>query len=195
MQRITGIDPAAPATLHVDLVIGVDTLLADDPAPAHLVGSGPVPASVARALVAGASDAQRATLRRLFVTPTDRELVAMESRRRTFPRALAELIDRRDAARCRTPYCNAVIRHHDHLRPVHAGGATALDNGQGLCERCNHVKEHPGWTAWLDHTGSLNILTPATQVHTSRPPPLTPAARPTTRSRLEVYFADLVLAA
>ena len=148
-----------------------------------------------RALVAGASRDQRAALRRLFVTPTDRQLVAMESRRRTFPQALAELIDRRDAGRCRTPYCNAAIRHHDHVDPVHAGGATDLDNGQGLCERCNYVKEQPGWTAWVDPAGTVNILTPATQVHTSRPPPLTQPPRPTTPSRLEVYFSDLVLAA
>src|SRR3546814_8207540 len=29
------------------------------------------------------------------------------------------------------------------------GGRTAVVNGQGLCERCNYVKETPGWTSWV----------------------------------------------
>ena len=195
VARVTGIDPMAPASLQVDLVIGVDTLVADDPAPGHVVGSGPVPATLARALVAGAARDSLATLRRLFVTPEDRELIAMESRRRTFPKALVEVIDRRDAGRCRTPWCNAVIRHHDHVLAHHQGGETGLDNGQGLCERCNYTKEQPGWTSWVGTRGQINTLTPATHVHTSHPPPLTEQPRPPTQSRIELYLANLILAA
>ena len=198
VERVTGIDPAAPMTLHVNLVVGVDTLLADDPAPGHLIGSGPIPATLARALVNGATPVtrdQRATLRRLFVTPHDRQLVAMESRSRTFPKALAELIDLRDAGRCRTPWCNAPIRHHDHVIPDREGGPTDLDNGQGLCERCNYAKESPGWISWTDPGGGIGTLTPAAHVHTSHPPPLTEAPRPPTLSRFELYLANLILAA
>jgi hypothetical protein len=203
VERVTGIDPMAPATLQVDLVIGIDTLIADDPAPGNLAGPGvsssPLPATLARALVAGAlrdsSSESRVTLRRLFVTPQDRELIAMESRARTFPKALAEIIDRRDAGRCRTPYCNALIRHCDHVVPDRDGGPTDLDNGQGLCERCNYTKEQPGWISWVGDHGRINTLTPAAHVHTSRPPPLTQAPRPPTQPRVDFYFPDLILAA
>jgi len=203
VHRVTGIDPAAPATLNVDLVISIDTLIADDPAPGHLVGpavgSSPVPATLARALVAGVlrdtSSDDRVTLRRLFATPQDRELIAMESHRRTFPPPLAQIIDRRDAGRCRTPYCNAVIRHHDHVQPHRDGGPTDLDNSQGLCERCNYTKEQPGWMSWVGDRGRISTLTPAAHVHTSRPPPLTQAPRPPTGPRVDFYFTHLVLAA
>lgn len=73
----------------------------------------------------------------------------MESRSRTFPTALAELLDLRDGGRCRTPGCDAAVRHHDHVVRVSDGGPTKAHNGQGLCERCNYVKETPGWTSWV----------------------------------------------
>ncbi len=47
---------------------------------------------------------------------------------------------------CRTPWCGALIRHLDHATAASRDGATSLDNGQGLCERCNYAKEDPGWT-------------------------------------------------
>ena len=48
---------------------------------------------------------------------------------------------------CRTPWCDAPIRHCDHVIAVEAGGATSAGNGQGLCEECNYAKQAPGWTA------------------------------------------------
>ncbi|MDQ4501659.1 HNH endonuclease signature motif containing protein [Sinomonas sp. ASV322] len=68
----------------------------------------------------------------------------MDSRSRLFPRALADLIRIRDQV-CRTPYCDAPIRHIDHVVPVAVGGETSAENGQGLCEACNYAKESPGW--------------------------------------------------
>lgn len=55
------------------------------------------------------------------------------------PAAIARL------ATCFAPYCDAPIRHSDHITPAHDGGATSADNGQGLCEACNHAKNAPGW--------------------------------------------------
>lgn len=45
---------------------------------------------------------------------------------------------------CATPWCDAPIRHADHIRPHELGGATTLANGQGLCEACNHAEQAPG---------------------------------------------------
>ena len=69
----------------------------------------------------------------------------MDSRARRFRAGLRQLLVLRDQS-CRTPWCNAPIRHLDHVTPVEIGGPTSEDNGQGLCEACNHAKEHPGWS-------------------------------------------------
>jgi hypothetical protein len=85
-----------------------------------------------------------AVFRRLYRSPSSRELVAMESRARAFPVGLARLIRLRDVT-CRTPWCNAVIRQIDHVLPHHRGGPTSVENGQGLCVRCNLAKELGTW--------------------------------------------------
>jgi hypothetical protein len=68
----------------------------------------------------------------------------MDSKARRFPRALADFIETRDQ-RCRTPFCDAPIRHIDHVVQAAEGGDTSVENGEGLCENCNYVKESPGW--------------------------------------------------
>lgn len=95
-----------------------------------------------------------AVFRRLYASPRPGELAAMESRARAFPVGLSRLIRLRDVT-CRTPWCNAVIRHIDHVLPHHRGGPTSYENGQGLCVRCNLAKEHGTWevTAVDDGTG------------------------------------------
>ena len=147
--RVTGMDPATDVTpVRVNLVIGVESLLGDGSEPGLLPGEGYLPAALCIDVVRRASAAAKATLRRLFAAPGDRALMAMESSSRTFDGLLAEFIDLRDGGTCRTPGCNAPIRHRDHVTRSTDGGATAADNGQGLCERCNYVKESPGWTSW-----------------------------------------------
>src|SRR5699024_9322429 len=88
--------------------------------------------------------ATRLWSRRLFTAPETGQLVAMESRRRTVPPGLARFIDVRDQT-CATPWCDAPIRHHDHIVPAAAGGPTAAHNLKGLCEACNYAKQAPGW--------------------------------------------------
>nr|WP_226921461.1 HNH endonuclease signature motif containing protein [Georgenia subflava] len=85
-------------------------------------------------------------LRRLFTAPTTGQLIAMDSRRRTAPPGLARFIDARDQT-CRTPWCDAPIRHRDHITAHADGGATTATNLEGLCEACNYAKEAPGWHA------------------------------------------------
>src|SRR5271170_2217258 len=146
VERITGRGAATATPITVNLVVSDNTLLGGDSTPAEICGYGPIPAAVARGLVLGAvTDARsRAMLRRLYAHPGSGALVAMESRARVFPRGLAAFIGLRDQ-RCRTPYCDAPIRHRDHARPWASGGMTSASNGLGLCERCNYVKEVAGW--------------------------------------------------
>ncbi|GAB3039068.1 HNH endonuclease [Nocardioides flavus (ex Wang et al. 2016)] len=156
--RITGRDPASdPPPVKVNLVIGVESLLGDGTEPGQILGAGHLPAALCTDLVRRASAAAKAIIRRLFVTPADRALIAMESTTRRFDGLLAEFLDLRDGGLCRTPGCNAAIRHHDHITPVADDGPTAASNGQGLCERCNYVKESPGWTSWVADPGDTGL--------------------------------------
>lgn len=112
-------------------------------------------------------------LRRLYTEPETGDLVGMDARRRLFPAPLRHFIQIRDDT-CRTPYCDAPIRHLDHIIPWHGDGPTSLGNGAGLCEACNHTKELPGWKAQPRpgprHT--IEITTPTGHSYRSTAPPL-----------------------
>ena len=98
----------------------------------------------------------------------------MESRSRCFPRGLAAFIALRDQ-RCRTPYCDAPIRHRDHAQPRNRGGPTSAKNGLGACERCNYAKESPGWHVTAgDESGvhTAEFVTPTGARYHSTAPPL-----------------------
>ena len=114
-------------------------------------------------------------VRRLYTAPTSGELVAMDSKARLFPPGLRRFIQLRDDT-CRTPYCDAPIRHHDHVIPWHHNGPTTSTNGQGLCEACNHTKETPGWTArTITAPGQrhrVELQTPTGHTNRSTAPPL-----------------------
>ncbi|MFI2565914.1 DUF222 domain-containing protein [Paenarthrobacter sp. NPDC018779] len=131
-------------------------------------------------------------LRRLFTAPASGELVAMDSRARLFAGGMRRFIEARDAL-CRTPYCDAPIRHIDHIVSWQNRGPTSLRNGAGLCEQCNHVKENPGWAATplisgqgVHHPGlhTLEVTTPTGHTYRSKAPPLPghgPALNPAAR--------------
>jgi hypothetical protein len=106
----------------------------------------------------------------------------MDSRRRLFDTGLRRFLITRDGT-CRTPWCDAPIRHADHIHPHADGGPTTDTNGQGLCVRCNLVKEHPGWRARVTDPGpttgstrphTVQITTPTGHTHTTTAPPLLP---------------------
>ena len=165
-ERVTGRAAEEPEHVALNLVMSDQALWGQDDAPAVLDGYGPIPAAVARGLVEAAVVDQRsvATLRRLYRHPKSGALVAMESRSRCFPKGLARFIGIRDGT-CRTPYCDAPIRHRDHATPRNRGGPTSAVNGLGECERCNYTKESPGWTVTA---GDVNGVHTARIRHTDR---------------------------
>ena len=117
-------------------------------------------------------------LRRLYTAPASGELIGMDSKARFVPESLARFISVRDQT-CRTPWCNAPIRHRDHIQPHRNGGTTDAGNLQGLCEACNQAKEAPGWrTANTGKAGrhTVRITTPTGHTYQSTAPPL-PGAR------------------
>jgi hypothetical protein len=176
VERVTGRAAGQPAPVALNLVMSDQSLLGEDESAAVLDGYGPIPASVARRLVGGAvgDPRSRATLRRLYRHPRSGALVAMESRSRRFPRGLAAFIGVRDQT-CRTPYCDAPIRHRDHARPRNRGGPTSANNGLGMCERCTYTKESPGWRVTAgddDGIHTAEFVTPTGMRYRSTAPPL-----------------------
>ena len=165
--RLTGQENGVGG-VEIQLVMNERTLLRGDHEPAHAPGYGTVPASLARRIV---READRTWIRRLYTAPDSGELVAMDSRRRTFRGKLRDLTVLRDQT-CRTPWCDAPIAHVDHIRSASRGGGTTAANGQGLCEACNYAKEAPGWRADLVSTAGhlVEIITPTGHRYRSRPP-------------------------
>jgi 5-methylcytosine-specific restriction endonuclease McrA len=188
VERVTGTPAEVPVPVAVNMSMTDRTLLSGHREPAVLTGYGPIPAAIGRQMVAAAANDPRsaATLRRLYRHPADGSLIAMESRSRRFPKGLAAFITLRDQT-CRTPYCNAPIRHIDHARPHHDGGPTSAANGHGTCERCNHDKEAPGWQVIPESetsSGAAEFVTPTGSCYRSTAPP-SPGAPVVTVARLD----------
>jgi hypothetical protein len=198
VERVTGRPAEQPEHVALNLVMSDQALWGQDNAPAVLDGYGPIPASVAHRLVRDAVVDERslATPRRLYRDPKSGSLVAMESRSRFFPKELAGFIGVRDRT-CRTPYCDAPIRHRDHATPRNRGGPTSATNGLGECERCNYAKEAPGWrVAAASENGvhTAKFVTPTGARYRSTAPPLPGApliAVSEVEVRIGVALADL----
>lgn len=173
VERATGQSAADAVPVTINLVMTERALLHGESQPARIPGHGPVPAAIARRYLTTATREATAWLRRLYTTPETGDLVAMESKARIFPKSMATLIDLRDDT-CRTPYCDAPIRHHDHALAHDEGGPTSIDNSQGLCEACNYSKQAPGMQAksviGLRHT--IELRTPTGHRYASVAPPL-----------------------
>ncbi|WP_457946337.1 HNH endonuclease [Pseudarthrobacter sp. alpha12b] len=174
VERVTG-TPGGVTGVEIQLVMTDRTLLQADSEPARLPGYGTIPAAWARNIAlshAGSNDLSL-WVRRLYTAPGTGELAAMDSKARIFPPNLKRFLQIRDDT-CRTPYCDAPIRHHDHILGWADGGPTNAANGQGLCEACNHTKETPGWTAAPVRGPRQTVATTTPTGHTyhSTAPPL-----------------------
>ncbi|MHA7284169.1 HNH endonuclease [Arthrobacter sp. TMS2-4] len=184
VERTTG-TPDGFSRIEVQLIMTDRTLFQGESEPARLPGYGIVPAGWARDLLTARQEsvqaseqtsepsAQRAPafqvwLRRLYTAPGTGELIAADPRARLFTAGQRRFIQARDHL-CRTPYCDAPIRHYDHIIPWHTNGPTSLSNGAGLCEACNHTKELPGWK-----TTAPPNLNPDPGWKTTAPPSLDP---------------------
>ena len=113
-------------------------------------------------------------MRRLYTSPADGTLVAMDSRRRRFDGKLRQFLVTRDQT-CRTPCCDAPIRHADHITPATDNGNTSAANGQGLCAACNYTKALPGWSSRSVRAGPGHEVITTTP---TEPPPCTVAHPP-----------------
>ncbi|MGO2036086.1 MAG: DUF222 domain-containing protein [Brevibacterium sp.] len=168
VERLTGQDSAEAVPAEVHIVMEAESLLADGLVPAWLPGFGPLPAKTARNFLA-ATEA-KVLIRRLFTRAADGQLVGMEARGRAFTGQLRQMMLFRDDV-CRTPWCDAPIRHADHADPHATGGDTSWENGSGLCAACNYTKEHTGWKHEATAEG-LSVTTPSGGTYETVTPPL-----------------------
>jgi Domain of unknown function (DUF222) len=138
VERLTGQATAGDVAVEVQIVVPVEALLdPDSPLPAQIAGHGPLPAQIARELLT--TTAGKKSLRRLVTR--DGIVIGGDSRRRAFDGALETFIRARDGNRCTAAYCDAPIRHIDHVKRYSDGGPTAFANGRGYCEFHNHARE------------------------------------------------------
>ena len=175
VERLTGRPREAGLPVEVQLVMGTDQLFGDTPdtagspspagqsdpdGPAWLDGYGPIPAAMARAIIAGhpalfgptpvEADHAQAWVRRVLTDPVTGQVTAVDPRRRRFDGTVRRFIRIRDQL-CRTPFCEAPIDDADHVHRFADGGPTDIDNGAGVCRRFNLVKEMPGWSVRVLH--------------------------------------------
>lgn len=208
VERITGQANADDVPVEINLVMTDTTLFqssgcSDAPAePGIVLGYGPVPAPTARELALGRRElggreldsrqpgsrqpddpqrvGRRATrwIRRLYVTPDRSQLIDIDTRRREFTPAQRQFVRLRDHDTCRTPWCNAPVRHLDHVNTWADTGRTSVRAAQGYCEACNYVKQAPGWRTSIAADGvTITTVTPAGHSYPS-PMPAPPGAPP-----------------
>ncbi|WP_240157295.1 HNH endonuclease [Pseudonocardia broussonetiae] len=169
VERLTGQATARDVAVEIQILVPVEALVdRDSPLPAEIPGHGPVPVEL---LTCGAG---RKTWRRLITR--DGTVIGGDSRSRFFTGRLAALIRARDGHRCREPYCDAPIRHIDHIRRWSELGRTEFDNGRGLCAFHNHVRETVGWRAEVT-SGTVRTTTPTGAEYVSE---LLPLSNPAT---------------
>jgi hypothetical protein len=174
VERLTGQTRAEDVDVEVGIVIPLDALLdPQSPATGDLVGHGPLPAGIVADLLR--STKGKRWWRRLFSHPAHGTLVGGDPRRRLFDGFLAHLIDLRDGGRCRDPFCDAPIRHHDHIRRASAGGPTSGKRstpigGVGCARGATTPAKCPAGRSRPSTTGSARTPTPCGPP----PPPATP---------------------
>ena len=164
--------PTIPAGIGLDiqLVMTDRTLFDGDDEPAHLTGYGPIPAALARRLVREAGPEIKAWIRRLYTDPDTGHLITGDTRRRDFNHGQRQFLVARDQT-CRTAYCDAPIRHTDHVTGHANNGPTDIKDGQGLCANCNYLKAMAGWSSKVDPNGhTITTTTPTGHTHHSNPP-------------------------
>ena len=174
VERITGQVQASDVNAELQIVMDLDALLdANEQNTAELAGYGPLPADIARDILATSKG--RLWWRRLYAAPVGGPLAGGDPDRRRFDGHLRKLIMWRDK-RCRDPFCEAPIRHIDHSQRYADGGLTLYPNGRGECERGNYAREMPGWKVEAISSGldgkqhTITITTPTGHKYLSRAP-------------------------
>ncbi|WP_458778829.1 HNH endonuclease signature motif containing protein [Arthrobacter sp. D3-16] len=153
----TGPGQGSSIRAQVLVTVPVFSLLGQTDEPAMLDGSGPIPASVARNLVADGAD----SFYRVLVDPRDGGPLEIGRTNYRVTKAMRNWLRLRDG-KCPFPGCNnsSLDNEADHLLAWHKGGTTGISNLGQPCPKHHKLrhtsawkpasatkKEPPGWTS------------------------------------------------
>ena len=142
-QGVTGIGKVPAPRVDVLVTVPVFSLLGLTDEPAVLDGFGPIPASMARKLVADGAD----SFHRVLVDPRDGAPLEIGRKNYRLTGAIQRWIRLRDA-RCTFPGCTNKTPDNDtdHLQAWQHGGTTNVSNLAQLCPKHHRLKHHSQWT-------------------------------------------------
>ncbi|WP_290051833.1 DUF222 domain-containing protein [Amycolatopsis solani] len=153
--------------VHIDL----DTYLGLSETPAALAGRGPIAAALARHIIGGPDTA----LRRVLTDPRTGQALELSPTR--YPLHRDEFIRVRDQE-CRQPGCTRPAQSCGVEATRAEGGAEGTaDQPVTYCSRHRSLKRQPGWDYEVTSDGTVNVATPAGQVHSTTPPSIQPDRR------------------
>ena len=171
--------PVIPA--HVNVVVGIETLLGLSHEPGHLQGYGPICPEQTRRIAHA-----HAARWRFLLTATDGSLVHASSRTYTPSAAIKRLTELKHTT-CAFPHCQMPADRCDidHNLPYDKGGPTTTANLAPLCRKHHLAKTKRDWNlhrtddtiTWTsNHTGHSYTTTPIRY----EPAPTTPTVANTT---------------
>ncbi|WP_407710384.1 DUF222 domain-containing protein [Arthrobacter nitrophenolicus] len=125
------------------VTVPVFALLGMTDEPATLDGYGPIPASMARKLLADGAE----SFTRVLIDPRDGAPLEIGRTSYRLTKAMRQALALRDG-KCTFPGCNnnALDNEADHLRAWQHGGTTGISNLAQLCPKHHRLKHNSGWT-------------------------------------------------
>ncbi|TQJ35917.1 HNH endonuclease signature motif containing protein [Arthrobacter sp. SLBN-122] len=138
----TGIAQVPTPRADVLVMVPVFSLLGSTDEPAELDGLGPIPASLARKLVADGAD----SFYRVLVDPRDGAPLEIGRTRYRLTETVKQWIRMRDG-KCTFPGCNNRTPDNDtdHLTAWDHGGTTGTSNLAQLCPKHHRLKHNSQW--------------------------------------------------
>ncbi|YCQ22560.1 HNH endonuclease [Arthrobacter sp. Z1-9] len=145
---------------QVLVTVPVFALLGLTDEPAMLDGYGPIPASMARQLLADGAT----SFHRVLVDPRDGAPLEIGRTSYRLTKAMEQALRLRDG-KCSFPGCNnrTLDNEADHLQAWHHGGTTGISNLAQLCPKHHRLKHHGTWApttatkneppGWISPTG------------------------------------------
>ncbi|MFB0838670.1 DUF222 domain-containing protein [Arthrobacter sp. E44] len=191
----SGSGPSIKADVLV--TVPVFSVLGTTDEPAELDGYGPIPASMARKLVAEGAG----SFYRVLVDPRDGAPLEIGRTSYRLPESLKRWLKMRDG-KCTFPGCSNHSQDNeaDHLTAWEHGGPTGISNLGQLCPKHHRLKHRTGWSpgpaarnepaGWVSPTGRKYNAEQADREPTVWPP----GCLPEESSPLEAMLVDYLIA-
>jgi hypothetical protein len=140
---VAGLGKVPSPKVDVLVTVPVFALLGLTEEPALLDGAGPIPASIARKLVADGTS----SFYRVLVDPRDGAPLEIGRTKYRLTKAMKKALQLRDG-KCTFPGCNnqSLDNETDHLTAWHHGGTTGISNLAQLCPKHHRLKHNTAWT-------------------------------------------------